>query len=524
VAIVVPIVSEWNPKGVNRATSDIRRAQGGWAKTGAGFRAALVPAGAALAGVGVAAVTFAKAAEESQKASRRLGATLGNVKGIDQSVIDRQEALATSLMESTAVDDEVIKGGQAILATFQKLGASAGTVGGAFDRATAASVDLAAAGFGSVDGNAKMLGKALENPLKGLSALTKAGVTFTAQQQEQIKAWTESGDLAKAQEAILGEVEKQVGGTGAATATSSDKMKNAWGEAQESLGSALLPAMESLAKVTQDVARFVNEHRTAVVAVVAVIAALAAVVVLVNAAMTVAATVTAIYGAAQAVMEANAKRAAAGQWALNAALLANPVVLIVVGIIALVAALVIAYRKSETFRRIVQGAFAAIQKAVSAVVGWIKTNWPLLLAILTGPFGLLVLAVVKNWDKIKGALRAAIDWIKGAWDGVLDPAKDAFDALWRKVQSIIDKIKNAWAKVSGIVDRINPFSAAPAAYASAGIAPMGARAASAAVATGSGITVNVYGAIDPDSTGRRIRQILSDTETRLGSRRPRLVL
>lgn len=522
-AIVVPIVSEWNPKGVNRATADIKRAEGGWAKTGAGFRAALVPAGAALAGIGFAAVSFAKAAEESQKASARLGATLGNVKGISPDVIARQEALATSLMESTAVDDEVIKGGQAILATFQKLGATAGTVGGAFDRATAASVDLAAAGFGSVEGNAKMLGKALENPVKGLVALQKAGVTFTDQQQEQIKAWTESGQAAKAQEAILAEVEKQVGGTGAATATSSAKMANAWGEAQESLGSALLPAMETFARLVQKLSRFVNENRTAVLAVVGAIAALAAVVVVVNAAMTAWATALAIVGLIQTVSKA-VKAWTVVQWLLNASMYGFPLVWIIAGLAAFVVAIVLLWKRSATFRKIVTGAFAAVGNAVRAVVGWIKTNWPLLLAILTGPFGLLVLAVVKNKDRIIAVMRAAVDWIKGAWKGALDPAKAAFDSLWQKVQTIIDKIKRAWANVSGIVDRINPFSGAPAAYSAAGIAPMGARASGTAAAVGGGITVNVYGAIDPDSTGRRIRQILSDTETRLGSRRPRLVL
>lgn len=523
-AIVVPIVSEWNPKGVNRATADIKRAEGGWAKTGAGFRAALVPASAALVGIGAAALTFGRAAEQSEKASARLAQTLGNVKGIDQQVIDRQQELASSLMESTAVDDEVVKGGQAILATFQKLGATAGTVGGAFDRATAASLDLAAAGFGSVDGNAKLLGKSLEDPKRGIAALTKAGVTFTAEQREQIAVWTESGQVAKAQEAILAEVEKQVGGTAAATATSSDKMSNAWGETQEALGEGLLPAMEGLAGLMQKVARFAAQNKGIITALVAVIAALAAVVVLVNAAMSVATAVTTIYGAAQSLMGKNAARAAAGQWALNAALLANPVVLIVVGVIALVAAVVILYKRSEVARRIIDGAFRAIGNAVRAVVDWVKRNWPLLLAILTGPFGLLVLAIVRNKDKIISTLRAAGDWIKRTWGNVTQPAQDAFDALWRKVQSIIDKIRRAWDSVSGIIDSVNPFTAGISYSTSGTIAPMGARSTSSAVRTSSGITVNVYGAIDPDSTGRRIRQILSDTETRLGSARPRLVL
>lgn len=121
------------------------------------------------------------------------------------------------------------------------------------------------------------------------------------------------------------------------------------------------------------------------------------------------------------------KAYAAAQWAVNAAMEANPIALVVIALVALVAAVVIAYKKSETFRKIVNGAFGAVRKvaagfasfftktipgAVGKVVGWVKAHWPVILAIMTGPIGLIVLAVTRNLDKIKGAFSDVIDWIR----------------------------------------------------------------------------------------------------------------
>lgn len=85
--------------------------------------------------------------------------------------------------------------------------------------------------------------------------------------------------------------------------------------------------------------------------------------------------------------------------ALNLVMSANPIVLAVAAIVALAAGFYIAYKKSETFRNIIQAVWGAIKTGF----GWVKKNWPTLLAILTGPIGLAVLAIVKNFDKIKSA-------------------------------------------------------------------------------------------------------------------------
>jgi hypothetical protein len=142
------------------------------------------------------------------------------------------------------IDDEVIKATQAKLLTFRNLTKTAGEMGGAFDRATNAAIDMAAAGFGEATSNATQLGKALQDPIKGITALNRAGITFTEDQKELIKSLVESGRVLEAQDLILKEIESQVGGTAAATVTASQRMTIAFGEVQESVGAVLLPILE----------------------------------------------------------------------------------------------------------------------------------------------------------------------------------------------------------------------------------------------------------------------------------------
>jgi hypothetical protein len=117
-------------------------------------------------------------------------------------------------------------------------------MGGAFDRATQAAIDMAAAGFGSATSNATQLGKALNDPIKGITALNRAGIQFTEDQKALIQSLVDSGKVLEAQDMILAEIESQVGGTAAATATASSKMTIAFGAIQEELGKVLMPMLD----------------------------------------------------------------------------------------------------------------------------------------------------------------------------------------------------------------------------------------------------------------------------------------
>ena len=209
----------------------------------------LAKLGAAFGAVGaVAAGAFAKsaisAAEEMTTANDRIeqiNKSMGLFGSETSDVSARLIGLSNEMARLTGVNQNEIKASQALLLTFGEIAKSADEVGGAFDRATKLTVDMAAAGFGSATDNAKQLGKALNDPITGISALSRSGVTFNEQEKELIKTLVESGKQLEAQDMILSAIEKQVGGTAEATANASDKLKVGFSQVLERIGVVLLP-------------------------------------------------------------------------------------------------------------------------------------------------------------------------------------------------------------------------------------------------------------------------------------------
>jgi hypothetical protein len=243
-AIVLPILYKSDKSGLDQAEGAL-----------AGFKKSVLGIGAAIgAAFSVVAIgNFAKeavmAAEGVQQANNRISqiakstALFGAETG---AVTDRLVKFAEAQEMRLAVDAEVIKGVQGQLLTFKALGASADEVGGVFDRTTEAAFNMAAAGFGSAESNAIALGKAMESPTKGLTALRRSGTTFTEEQQEMIKSLEASGDLLGAQELILAELESQYGGVAEATALASTRIGLAFDNIKEQVGGVLLPIFADL--------------------------------------------------------------------------------------------------------------------------------------------------------------------------------------------------------------------------------------------------------------------------------------
>jgi len=210
----------------------------------------------AFAAIGAAGIAMGRklfqAFEEVSTANARIEQvvdSMGNFDGQIAEVTDRLVKQAEATAKLTGVDRNLIKESQALLLTFDSVNKTAGEAGGVFDRATDAAVDLAAAGFGSVTSNAQSLGRALQDPIRGLTALSRQGVTFTAEQQELIKSLVESNQTLAAQEIILGAIEKQVGGVAEATANGSARIAQSFGILVETIALALAPAFERLVEV-----------------------------------------------------------------------------------------------------------------------------------------------------------------------------------------------------------------------------------------------------------------------------------
>jgi hypothetical protein len=254
--IRVHIYGDYDDKDIRKAQRDLeslKKGSGDTTTSFAGLAKGALGLGAAL-GVGFAGVqavadfmrdSFAEA-QESIKATAATAQIIQSTGGAAKVTAQQVGDLANRISELIGVDDELIQSSANLILTFKNVKNEGIGLNAVFDRTVMAAQDLAAAGFGDAESAAKMLGKALNDPVAGMTALSRAGVTFTQSQKDQIKALIESGDLLAAQKVILGEVESQVGGVAGATATSADKFNVLMKNMQEALGLAIMPLLNAL--------------------------------------------------------------------------------------------------------------------------------------------------------------------------------------------------------------------------------------------------------------------------------------
>jgi hypothetical protein len=333
-ALTIPIISEFGDKGIKRAIAEFKQLKTTGEKAQFAIKKAALPAVlalGALAGMAHKTLAAGEAAATANARIAQINESMGLFGEATNKVNNRLIEYANATARATGVDQNQIKLAQAKLLTFKELAESADEAGGAFDRATKAAIDMGAAGFGTAEMNAVQLGKALNDPIKGVTALAKSGVTFTEQEKDKIKTLVESNKLLEAQDLVLKAIETQVGGTAEATANDSDKMKVAFSQLSESIGIILLPVFKELTAVMMKVADFARKNSKVIVILSGVIAALAIGVIAVNAAMKVYQATLVIITAAQALF--------------NFVMSANPIGLVIIAIAAIVAALVILEKK-----------------------------------------------------------------------------------------------------------------------------------------------------------------------------------
>jgi hypothetical protein len=208
-AIIVPIGVD--TKGLQRGLTGAR---GQLARFG---KIAAVAAGAAALGGLVKTIQIGtEEFMEQQKVAAQTGAVLKSTGGIAKVTADEISTLAESLMRKSGVDDEAIQSGQNLLLTFTKIRNEQGKGNDIFNQATRAMLDLSVAMGKDLPSSAILVGKALNDPIRGATALTRAGVQLTEGQRNQIKAFVESGRVMDAQKIILRELTTQFGGSAAA--------------------------------------------------------------------------------------------------------------------------------------------------------------------------------------------------------------------------------------------------------------------------------------------------------------------
>lgn len=204
--IIIPIGVD--TKGLQRGLTGAR---GQLARFG---KIAAFAAGAAAFGGLVKTIDIGvKKFVEQDKAIRQTNARLESTGGIANVTAEGIVALSDAIANKTGIDDDAIHAMGNMLLTFTNIRNEVGRNNDIFDQAVQITTDLSVAFEKDLQTSAIMVGKALNDPVKGVTALGRAGVQFTEQQKEQIKTLVESGRTLDAQKMILRELETQVGGS-----------------------------------------------------------------------------------------------------------------------------------------------------------------------------------------------------------------------------------------------------------------------------------------------------------------------
>jgi phage-related protein len=233
-------------KGIEGASGKATGFSNTLANIGKGIATAgIAAAGAAIAGTTAFLVDATKAAMEAENIQAQLAAVLKSTGGAAGVTADQVNQLADKFSKVTKFEDDAIISGQNMLLTFTGIGKDV------FPDVTQAMLDMSQAMGQDLKSTALQLGKALNNPADGLSALTRVGVRFTEEQERMVKSMVAAGDIAGAQKIILKELATEFGGSAeAAGNTASGKIeifKNTLGNLKETIGGALLPVLSSLA-------------------------------------------------------------------------------------------------------------------------------------------------------------------------------------------------------------------------------------------------------------------------------------
>lgn len=206
---------------------------------------------AAVAGVGAAMVGGIRDAASYQQITDQVGQTIKSTGGAARVTVDDLKAYAGQLEAQSGVDEELILNGQNVLLTFTKVRNEVGAGNDVFNQASQAALDLSTTMGGDLAGANVLVGKALNDPVKGMAALSKAGVQLTAEQKEQVKAMVASGDTMGAQKIILGELTTQFGGAAEAAGKgltgSLARAKDAFSDIMREVGERVIPVLADVA-------------------------------------------------------------------------------------------------------------------------------------------------------------------------------------------------------------------------------------------------------------------------------------
>jgi hypothetical protein len=355
-AVTIPIISEFDGKGISKAVAEFKNLEGAGAKAQFALKKAALPATAAIGGLAVVIGDATKAAIEDAKAQALLAQAITNNTLAGEANIKVAEAFVEKTMMSAAVADDELR--PALASLVQVTGEMTSAQDGltlALDVAAATGVDL---------------GTATDAIAKAYGGNTKALGTLLPSVRELIK---EGASLDEVFAAVAG----TVGGSAAVAANSAEgqmkRLSLTIGETKESIGAAFLPILERLLPVLQRFAQYVQNNTDKVLAVMAVVGSLAGAILALNAVMKVI-TVT--------------------QLALNLAMAANPIGLVVTAVALLVAGFGVLVAKTgsvknafATMGNFIIGIFESIANTYVSMINLVIKGLNLLPGVNIGELG-----------------------------------------------------------------------------------------------------------------------------------------
>lgn len=389
-----------------------------------GLKKAALGLGAVLAG-GAIFKSFVDDAAEAEANVSQLDAVLKSTKGAAGVTKDSILELAGSLQKVTKFSDDQVIAGDNLLLTFTKIGKDV------FPQATETMLNMSQALGQDVKSSAIQLGKALNDPINGVTALSRVGVSFTESQKEVIKKLVETGDTAGAQKIILAELNTEFGNSARAAGETFggklERLKNQLGEVKESIGGQLLPKLSEMAQRLIDHApeiqdfiknsidklssavKFLTDNANILIpALAGVTGAIVA--------QNIISGITKLYKAWQLATAAQTTV----QWLLNAAMSANPIGLVAVAIGVLIAAGVALYKNWD----VVKAKAQELWDKIKAVWESIKTK------------------TSEVWNGIKTSLKdswqSIIDWGSEKWQGFKDMFLGVFDGIGKGIKGYIN--------------------------------------------------------------------------------------
>ena len=338
-AINVPIVSEFAPDGVKKAMKEFERLEKTSEKVSFAMKKAFLPATAAVAGLAAAATVATKAAIDDQKQQDELARQLQITTGATQEQVAAVEDYIAKTETAAAVSDSELR------PAFANLVRATGSVTEAQDLMNLA-LDVAAGTGRDLESVSEALQEAYQGEVGPLKELDRSLTDMIA-----------SG--ADADE-VMGQLAETFGGAAArnteTVAGRFELMQIQIQNAQESIGLALLPILEKLLPLLEDVATFVAENTDLFIAIGAAVATVAGIVIAYNTALK-------LYAVAQGI-------ATAATAVFNAVLAANPIVLIALAIAGLIAGLILLEKRFGVITKIIEGVKFAFD-LVSDAVAWL---------------------------------------------------------------------------------------------------------------------------------------------------------